>query len=182
MRIRNCITFQRQIGTLIIMFFFPLRLRVAVEVTKLLSLMRLFMGGTHMMDSCVYHTTEKKTDFHSDRYEPCWSRTVCDSQASRVSSLWIQPIISIPLLQSLELFLTLIFGLTSSDLLHHHKIAWQSGLLNKPGYHLWAGLSFLWLGSVGWALASKGPCPAGHGIFLSNTSLRESWCSPCPDT
>lgn len=108
--------------------------------------MRLFMGCTHMMDSCVYHTLEKKIDFHSARYEPCWSRWVCDSQASHVSALWIHPIISRPLLQSLELLLTLIFGPTSSDLLHHRKVAWQSGLWAKPGCRLWAGLSCL-----GWA-------------------------------
>lgn len=119
MGIRNYITFQRLVGTHKNGFFFSL-IKGGCSSNKQSSWASWsYSWDADMMDSFVYHTTEKEAEVHPTSYIHCWSWFVCDSQASHVLLQWIHSIITRPLLQPLELFLTLIFGLTSSNLLHN---------------------------------------------------------------
>lgn len=177
MGLRNYITFQRLIGTLTIMEYFFSQIKGGCRSNKR-SPWALwgYSCDAHAWWIPVHITPQKRRQtFTLPDMNPVDS---CDSRASFVSTLWIHPIITRPSWQSL----TLIFGLTSSDVPHHHKVTWQCGLLDKPGYHLWAGLSCL-----GWG-QWDGPWLARPLVLLavvispSTTSLRKSWWLPCPDT
>lgn len=165
---------------------------VAVEVTNEDLKPHEATHGIHKQDGfqyVSYHITEKRTDLRSARHEPCWSWCAAwlpsftclitvDTLPSSLDCVW-------PLIPSLDLILTLTFGLTfwlglrPASSSQTCLIVWTIGWTWLPS----PGWSFLpHLGVVGWALASEAPCPASHGICLGSPSPRESWLSPCPDT